>query len=806
LKNKIKILIFLVLAILSNNLFSQSKIETLQENLFSYIDKNGNDATALSLTKEIYSETIEIDPLTAHQFAAMGQQIAIELGDSIEIGIMYGYLGNALLEQKTYFMAMDAYFAAYEIFTKFNSKKNIANALINIGRTYLAQEIYSLSEDKLKEAQIIFQELNDKKGEAEALKQLGLANITREEDIALQYFEKSLELLDNKKDILIIAEIKSYIAQTYMQMYEIDLAIENIEKALQIFEKLNEKIKIANAKFLFAEIYLEDENIHKAMIKFQEALIIFEKLKSLEKVSKTYQKLAEIYFLQEKYPKAIVFANRGLINAENFNYLPIRRDIYYTLSNSYSKLDNYKTAFSLQQQYAEMINMIYEEKKQSQFSDFQMNLETQNKEKEIDFLKIQAEKDKLQAAQKQYKRNTIFVILLAILILTFIISLYMRFREKSKSNRLLQDSNTHLKTQIEERKIAQIELQNSEERYRLVFRKTPIGIMQFNSDLKITDANDRFSDIFNISIDEMVGTELTTIFDRKSVYGFNNALTSKDVKTIKNETEIITNGQVIYISLTIKPYSYNTKEGNVKGGVVIIEDLTEFKKAEKFYNKTVIKKQNLLNLYPENLIYINKNGDIITSHMPSSPDVELNSKHINEIIPKEETNKLFNEINTALNKKIQRNFILNNKKTATKSLVKIVPGKNNHLLIILSDFNTFSADKKRIESDFLENKKEIPTTAATKKEKYYEDIYNEIEKDLLPAYQNLQKQLSFIVLKGFAEKIIKIGEKYNNLQIKEYGILLLEYITTFNIAKVNESLSLFPSLISDYINQEPINF
>lgn len=805
-KNKTKILIIITLAILSNtNLFSQTKIENLQENLFSYIDENGNDKKALQLTKEIFTEAIEIDPLTAHQFAAMGQQIAIELGDSTEIGIMYGYLGNALLEQKTYFMAMDAHFAAYEIFTKFDDKQNIANALINIGRTYLAQEIYSISEDKFKEAQTFFQELNNKQGEAEALKQLGLANLSRDEDVALQYFEESLQLLDIEKDILTIAEINTYIAQAYMQLYEIDLAIENIEKALQIFEELNKEIKIANANFLFAEIYMEDEDINKAMIKFQQALMIFEKLKSLEKISKTYQKLAEIYYLQEKYPKAIVFANRGLVNAENFNYLPIRRDIYLTLSNSYSQLRDYETAFSLQQQYAEMINLIYEEKKQSQFSDFQMNLETQNKEKEIDFLKIQAEKDKLQTAQKQYKRNTIFVILLALLILAFIIGLYMRFREKSKSNKLLQDSNIHLKTQIEERKIAQIELQNSEERYRLVFRKTPIGIMQFNSDLKITDANDRFSEIFNISIDEMIGTELTTIFDRKSVYGFNNALTSKDAKTIKNQTEIITNGQVIYISLTIKPYSYNTKQGKVKGGVVIIEDLTEFKKAEKFYNKTVLKKQNLLNLYPENLIYINKAGEIITAHMPKSPDIEINIKHINEIIPKNEINNFFNEINIALNKKEQQKFIFHNNETDSKHLVKIVPDKNNNLLIILSDFHVFSSDKKRIETE-LENNKEVKRKKITTKEKYYGDIYKEIEKDLLPAYQNLQKQLSFIVLKGFAEKIIKIGEKYNNLQIKEYGETLMEYITTFNIAKVNETLSLFPSLISNYIKQEPIIF
>ncbi len=781
------------------NIFSQSKIENLQEKLFSYIDENGNDTTALSLVKEIYSEIIEIDPLTAHQFAAMGQQIAIEIGDSIEIAIMYGYSGNALLEQKTYFMAMDAHFNAYEIFAKFDDKKNLAHALINIGRTYLAQEIYSISEDKFKEAQEIFKDIGDTKGEAESLKQLGLANITRDEDLALGYFEEALKLLDNEVDVLIVAEIDSYVAQAYMQIFEIELAIENIKKALIIFEKADKKIKIANANFLFAEIYVENENIEKAEIKFQRALIVFEELRSLEKISKTYQKLAEIYYLQEKYPKAIVFANRGLTNAENFNYLPIRRDIYFTLSNSYSELGDYKTAFSLQQQYAEVLNMIYEEKKQSQFSDFQMNLETQNKEKEIDLLKIQSEKDKLQAAQKQYKRNTTFVVVLAFLILSFIIGLYIRFREKSKSNKLLQDSNTHLKTQIEERKIAQIELQNSEERYRLVFRKTPIGIMQFDSDMKITDANDRFSEIFNISIDEMVGTELTTIFDRKSVYGFNNALTSKNAETVKNETEIITKGQVIYISLTIKPYSYDTKKGRVKGGVVIIEDLTEQKKAEKFYNKNILRKQDLLNLYPNNLLHIKKDGSVISAHIPDAPDTEVNIKHINEIIPESIETKFFNQIEVSLYEDMSRQFIFSLQENKVKNILKIVPDKES-LLIIISEFYEISEEDNKLATKPLKDNLSVKSKPKQRKEEYYNAIYADIEKDLLPVYQNIQKQLSFIVLRGFAEKVIKIGKKHNNLQLKDYGIDLLEYITTFNVLKVNDILAKFPSLIGEYIN------
>ncbi len=796
-------IIFFLITLFNANIYSQSRVEILQEKLFTHIEKNGNDSIALSLIKQIYLETIEIDPSMAQQFAAMGQQIAIELNDSIGLGVMYGYSGNALLAKKTYFMAMEAHYSAYEIFTKFNDQKNLANSLLNIGRTYLAQEIYSISEDKIDKAKIIFDELNYSKGKANALKYLGLANISLDEHLALEYFEQALEILDDKKDELIIAEIKIYIAQANLQLLELDVAIRFVNEALTIFETTESEIKIANANFLFGEIYLENDNIDKAKKKFKEALSVFEKLNSLEKISKTYQKLAEIYFIEGQFIKSIDYANKGLINAMDFNYLPIRRDIYFVLSNSYSELKNYKKAFSNQKQYAQMIDSINENKKQSQFSGFQMDLETQNKEKEIDLLKIQSEKDKLMSAKKQYKRNTIFVTVLALMILAFIVVLIIRFREKNKSNKLLQDSNKQLKTEIEDRKLAQIELQNSEERYRLVFRKTPIGIMQFDADLKITDANDKFSEIFNISIDQMVGTELNTIFDRNSVVGFNLALTNKEAKIIKNDTEIITKGQVIYISLTIKPYSYNTERGKIKGGVVIIEDLTEQKKAEKFYNKNILKKQNLLNLYPGNLLHIKKKGDIISAHIPDSPDTEHNIRHINELIPESSSNKLFNEIDVALNEKTERKFIYKDSVAGTENIVKIIPDSNNSLLIILSEFYTLSQDKRKLESTVIEDVIKTDRKVIPKKEQYYIEIYKDIEKDLFPVYQNIQKQLSFIVLRGFAEKINSIGEKYNNRQLQDYGNKLLENIVTFNVLKVNSILSKFPSLISEYINQTP---
>ena len=799
---KLKISLILLIIFISNiTIYSQTKIERLQEELFAYTDEHGNDTVALRKVKELYNATIDIDPLTASGFAAMGQQIAVELGDSIEYAIMLGHLGNSYIKQKTYFMALESHFNAFEIFSKYNDQKNIAYSLINIGNTYLAQEIYAIAEEKYKNALKIFNEINYPKGEVHALKQLGIVNLSIDEDFSLKYFASADSVLQNHNDPQLTAAIQINKAIALMQLSEIKPAIVNLNKAKNFYIKQNNKIKIAQVFFLIGEVFLSDEQYIPAKKNLEKSLVLFEELNAKEKISDIYSKLSDIYFQLEKYPKAVTFANRSLNIADTFGYLELQRDALHTLARSYQKLQDYKTAFQILDDYTEIVNLIYETKKQQQFSDFQMKLETQSKQNEIEFIQIKADKLELQTAHEQYKRNKLFGLIIGILIFIFIIFLFFRFREKNKSHKLLQEANIQLKTEIEDRKLAETKMILSEERYRLLFRKTPIGIMQFDEDLNITDVNDRFTQIFNIERSLVLNTELNTIFDRNSIYTFNKALNSK-AKNFKEQTEIVTKGRVIFISMTIKPYTFNWQNEVRKGCIVIIEDLTDRKKAEKLYNKNIQKKQNLLNLFPDNLILLNSQNEILESHIPNSPDLEISCNHISEIIPKEAYQNFEDQITEARENNLYHKFLFHDNKANIKYLARLIPDNKDNMLVIINQFHAFSDDEKRIENKYIAHKTEKVNETVSKKDKYYSELRTEIENYLLPVYQNIQQKLSFIILKGFADKILLIGKKFNNIELINYGEELLQYITNFNVIKVNEILTKFPSLISEYISYQ----
>ena len=87
----------------------------------------------------------------------------------------------------------------------------------------------------------------------------------------------------------------------------------------------------------------------------------------------------------------------------------------------------------------------------------------------------------------------------------------------------------------------------------------------------------------------------------------------------------------------------------------------------------------------------------------------------------------------------------------------------------------------------------------TSKDNYLNSIQNDIEKELLPIYQNIQRGLSFLMIKNFAEKIVTLGKNYNNNKITDYGEQLLDYVTSFNVFKVNETIEKFPSFISQFM-------
>lgn len=767
---------------------AQNNIDTLQLKLSTYIDKNGFDTVAFNIAENLFLATIDISPSTAAEYGAICQQIALKLSDSLLIARSQNLRGISFMKQKTYFMATEAFFTAYKTYIKFDNKTDIAFTLLNIGSSYLEQNLEGIGESKIIEALKIYRKIGDSVGVADAYALLGKAYIKINNNTAIEYLKKAEKIFNTFDVQAKLANTYNLIAISYLNLGQNELAVNYLMEALNIFVDNKIELKQADSYLIIGDAFYNDTLFYKAKYYYELAENIYLDKSSIEQVADAKYKIASVYYELGNFKEAISIAYEALRYAELNNNYQLKSYSYLIISDSYQDENEIDSAFKYSKIYQETLIEYYEVKNSRNFSAFQMNLETQSNKQEIEFLKIKNEKDKLQNIQKQHNRNLAFILIIGLLVFLYLIFMFFRTRERKKSAKHLEKSNSLLQIEIEERKKTEIEAQSKEEQYKLLFRKTPIGIIQFNENLLITDANERFLEIFHRSNKEVLNQHLNRVFDRITVLKISKLFGSND-EVIKTTTEIPTKKEVIYVSITVKKYTFWTKDTEFTGGVIILEDFTEHKKAERFYKKNIVSKQRLVKQLPDDLILLDKNNNILEIHFPDAPEREIGVLKLEDVFSERHAS-VFNSHMVIANKS-QKNTQFFFSDGSNNFLVRIIPTEETNLVII-SHFEAEAQDAGII----VKSSNNSPKTS---KEKYLKNLQDGIEQELLPVYQNIQRGLSFIMIKNFAEKVVKLGKTYNNSKIIEFGETLFDYVTSFNVVKVNNQLEKFPNLVSEFM-------
>jgi PAS domain S-box-containing protein len=137
---------------------------------------------------------------------------------------------------------------------------------------------------------------------------------------------------------------------------------------------------------------------------------------------------------------------------------------------------------------------------------------------------------------------------------------------------------------ITDRKKTEEALRESEEKYRLIFEYSPLGHFYFDEKGIIVACNDNFVKLIGSSKEAIVGINMLQLPDKKLVESIQKALNG-DTAFYEDVYHSTTAGKATPVRAFFAPIKIGDK--GILGGVAIIEDVTNHKRAEEDLKKSL---------------------------------------------------------------------------------------------------------------------------------------------------------------------------------------------------------------------------
>jgi len=139
------------------------------------------------------------------------------------------------------------------------------------------------------------------------------------------------------------------------------------------------------------------------------------------------------------------------------------------------------------------------------------------------------------------------------------------------------DSKTSKKVR-EKKNLSFMSMSTSSDEYSLLFERSPLGIFYFNTDYKITNCNEKLSELLKTEKEKLIGLDFNTLNDKSILASIEDSLNGKHGFYEGFYRSTISNS-LGYISLRTFPLTNDN--GDIIGGVGIAVDETEHKKVKE---------------------------------------------------------------------------------------------------------------------------------------------------------------------------------------------------------------------------------
>jgi class 3 adenylate cyclase len=349
------------------------------------------------------------------------------------IGFYYFNRSSFLEAQDWWLQSLEAYKAAGDLDGEANMLNNLGSIQYNLGNYAKALEYFLPS-----------YELSEKHGYklrlATATNNIGLIYMSKPGTYpqALEYLRKALKLAEELNDEDNIGTSHANIGDVYMNMNKDSEALSEYLKAKQALGSTSTYLPYVQTKI--GMIYQRKGDYNEALKWLDLAYNTSKELSSLFFISQTCLALGENYRKIGEENKAIEYFEKAKEYASTSNAGLEVKMAYKGLANLYADKKNFQLAYINESIYSKMTDSLNSFQSDSIQSKFEMGL----KEKEIKLLNQDKILKDVEIRRQKLVRNA-FLVGFA-LVLTLIGVLYRDYRNKIKTNKLLDQRKAEIET------------------------------------------------------------------------------------------------------------------------------------------------------------------------------------------------------------------------------------------------------------------------------------------------------------------------------------------------------------------------
>ena len=161
---------------------------------------------------------------------------------------------------------------------------------------------------------------------------------------------------------------------------------------------------------------------------------------------------------------------------------------------------------------------------------------------------------------------------------------------------------------VTEQQRAQDALRQSEEKYRLIFEYSPIGVFHFDTDGIITACNDSLVEILSSSREKLIGANALEIVTDQNVLEAIKRAISGGIAHYENYHTSVTGARTTYAKCDFGPIFGN--DGAIVGGIGLLEDVSERKQAEEELHKSENKYRTILETITDGYHEVDLEGNL----------------------------------------------------------------------------------------------------------------------------------------------------------------------------------------------------